>query len=210
MGLGLATSRRRTTLCARRGGVSAAATVTAAEPPALPRPGRDGVGAGEASPEGDGGVEEGDGGVDGGARAGAPLPPACRCSRVHHPSGCGSGRTVWGRAPPRRRRSGRPLRGLGLQRHPISVLRSMSLHLAPNTVDLPQSAEPGSARLGRRWLFRPLVASFGPSGLYRRALFAPPSVATGSRRPCAPKAVVSRHNVSWIRENSFWKHEAGF
>jgi hypothetical protein len=38
---------------------------------------------------------------------------------------------------------------------------------------LPPHRRSDSARLGRRWRFRPLVASFGPSGLHQRALFAP-------------------------------------
>src|ERR671910_355705 len=82
------------------------------------------------------------------ARAGARLPPACRCSRVRHPSGCGSGETVWRRAPPRRRRSAAAVPWIRIQRPPD--LRSLgpflTSTLAPTRAY--SSSEPRASALG--------------------------------------------------------------
>jgi len=47
------------------------------------------------------------------------------------------------------------------------------------------SLEPRSPRLGRPWRFRPLATSFGPSGLHRRALFAPGLCRYGRTATCS-------------------------
>ena len=121
--------------------------------PLSPRPGRSGVGAG-AGRAGRGG----------------------RGDHVRGPSGRvpGDGLCVCrGRSPRRPRQIDVPTLLLysdaDVSKRPppspalLGTLRSISLG----------PAEPGSARSGRPWRFWPLVTSFGPSGLHRRALLAP-------------------------------------
>src|ERR671910_890803 len=90
------------------------------------------------------------------------------------------------------------------------VLRSMShLHVRSKHGRSP-SVQPSLVALGwgGRGAFGHWWPPLGPPGFTEGPSSLLVFVAT-DERPHAPKAVVSRHNVSCIHENIFWKHATG-